>query len=164
MAGFIQGDEGLLGARHSANNTKAIASTSETNILTIHNELDFNGTKNKVSVYPDFLTLATDSPSGNPKSIVVTLWVNPTEISGTMSLTKIDANNSVMEYDTAGVLVTGGIALVPFVIDVGESKEIDLKSMNLHLRPGERWTFSGRTTSGTVSLDVTVGITWLERL
>ena len=50
-----------------------------------------------------------------------------------------------------------------FTLEGAESKDIDLKALDLVLRPGERWSITAALSSGS-NADVTIGITWLERL
>jgi len=60
-------------------------------------------------------------------------------------------------------LVVGGTELMEFTLEGAESKDIDLKALDLVLRPGERWSITAALSSGS-NADVTIGITWLERL
>ena len=160
MAGFIEGPETLLGVRHSAFNTKSTTTTTPVNILTIHNEVDWQSAKNKIVVYPDFITFASEAT----KTTIVKIILNPTQVDGTVALTAINAVTSVMEKDTAGTTVVGGTELLAFTLQGAESKEVDIKSLNLFLRPGDRWVFTAELTSGGANGLVSVGITWLERI
>jgi len=160
MAGFIEGPETLLGVRHAANNTKSTTTTTPVNILTIHNELDWQSAKNKVVVYPDLLTIATEAT----KTTIVKLIVNPTQVNGTVALTAINANTSVMEKDVAGTTVVGGTELLSIVLEGGTGQLIDLKALNVFLRPGDRWVFTAELSSGGSDGLVSVGVTWLERI
>ena len=57
MGGFIQGEENPDGVRRAVAKEKAMTTTEQL-LLVIHNELDFNGRKNKITVYPDLLIVA----------------------------------------------------------------------------------------------------------
>jgi hypothetical protein len=158
MAGFIQGVETKKGPRFSAHNTKSIG-TTRTNILTVHNEIDWQSSKNKVSVYPDFMTISNEGAAN--KTFTFSIIEDPTEVAGTVAISNINSNCSVMGQDTAGTTITGGIELMTFVMAGDESKEIDLKSLEMQIRPGQRWVIAGL---GTATANMTAGITWIERI
>lgn len=160
MAGFIQGKEGELGIRHSVDATRSITSTTQTNVVTIHSDLEYNGTRNKIVSYPDLITIANEVT----KTIVVIITVNPTEVSGTVNLQAVDSGRTPMEYDTAGILITGGTQLLPITVAGAGTTTIDLKVLGAYLRPGDRWVISAAKTSGGSNGDVNIGITWKDRL
>ncbi|GAG74670.1 unnamed protein product, partial [marine sediment metagenome] len=87
LAGFIEGDETLKGVRFSATGTKTTTGTTPVNVLTVHSELDFQGSFNKISAYPDFLTIASEQT----KTVTILICVNPTRVDGAVALTAVDA-------------------------------------------------------------------------
>lgn len=159
MAGFIEGQESVLGVRHGASNAKDTTGTTPVNVLLLNNEIDFQGTRNKVVVYPDHITIASEAV----KTVTFKLIVNPTQVDGTVALADIDAVTSVMQADAAGTTVVGGNELMEFTLSGAGSKEIDIKPLNLSMRPGDRWAFTAELSSGA-NEPVTVGVTWLERV
>jgi hypothetical protein len=159
MAGFIQGQETKLGVRKSIEATKTTTGTTFVSVLMLHNKLEFDNNINKIKVFPDFLTIASEQT----KTVTVDLIVNPTRIDGTVNLQAIDSANSVMEYDTAGTTIVGGDTIVPFTLEGKESKEISLKALELFIRPNDKWVFAISASSGA-NADVTIGLTWLERV
>lgn len=160
LGGFIQGKESELGIRHSAKGQKSITTTTQANVLTIHSSLEYNGTRNKINSYPDQLTVANEVT----KTIVVLITVNPTEVSGTVSLAAVDSGRTPMEFDTAGTLVVGGTVLQEYTVGGGAAETFDLSSLREYLRPGDRWVISAAKTTGGTSGDVAVGISWKDRL
>ena len=158
MAGFIQGVESPDGVRRSALGT-VTSTTAEIVFLIIHNELDFNSRKNKITVYPDFLNFGNEGT----KELTIRLKKNPTSILGAGSLTDVQAGVSVMQYGTTGTTVTGGATLLTFVLQGGESKEVDLAKLRLKLRPGERFVFTQQGTTGGLG-ENNIGISWAERI
>jgi len=68
-----------------------------------------------------------------------------------------------MQYSTAGTTVTGGATLLTFVLQGGESKEVDLAKLRLKLRPGERFVFTQQGTTGGLG-ENNIGISWVERI
>ena len=159
MAGFIQGLESLAGVRHSAHGQKSITSTTQTNVLTIHTEIDFGGTRNKINTYPDLLTISNEVT----KTITVYITINPTRVDGTPNLQQIDTNTA-MWFDTAGTTLVGGKQLVPIDVPGDSTVNINIGELGDYLRPGDRWVFSAaKTTSGTNGV-VGIGVTWKDRL
>lgn len=159
LAGFIEGLEAVLGIRHAVSNAKSTTGTTPVNVLTIHSQIDFQGSNNKIEVYPDYLTIASETV----KTVTFEIIRNPTQIDGTVVMTDIDSATSVMQKDVAGTTIVGGTELLILTLGTTESKVVDLKPLNLKLRPGDRWVFTATVASGS-DAPVTVGITWLERI
>ena len=111
MAGFIEGKETNIGVRRAVSATKGMDTTRQ-NALTIHNEIDFNSHKNKVSVYPDFMTIASEST----KTTVFTVIRNPSRINGGTALIDVETNVSTMQYTTDGTTVVDGEELFVFTL------------------------------------------------
>ena len=159
MAGFIEGSTRPISVRFSVSNAKTTTGTTPVNILTIHDREYFQGTRNKVVVYPDFLTVASEAG----KTVTIQALINPTQVDGTVSLSEISATNSVMLYDTAGTTVVGGENVLTLLLSGAESKEIDIRALNLHMHPGDRLVFTASLSSGA-DAPVTIGVTWDERI
>ncbi|MFV2058034.1 MAG: hypothetical protein ACC707_16335 [Thiohalomonadales bacterium] len=159
MAGFIEGSTVPLNVRFAISNAKTTTGSTPVNILTIHNREHFQGTRNKVVVYPDFITVASEAT----KTVTIDVISNPTQVDGTVAMTEINAANSVVHYDTAGTTVVGGEKILTIILTGAQSKEIDLKSLNLNISPKSRLVFVASLSSGSNS-PVSVGITWDERL
>jgi len=158
MAGFIEGKETTDGVRNAVSVEKSMTTTQQA-LLILHNDIDFNSLKNKVTVFPDFLTLSTEAA----KPVEIRVIANPTEITGATALTAIDAADSVMSYSSAGSTVVGGSILAVFAIESGSPVELDFKAFHAHLQPGERWVFTGEVASGSAGL-CKAGVSWLERI
>ena len=158
MGGFIQGVENPDGVRRSATG-QVLATANEEVLLIIHSELDFNGRKNKITVYPDFLNIACDSA----KDTIVQLYKNPTSITGAAALTDVQAGVSVMQYSITGTIVVGGANLLTFVIPGGGSVKEDLAALRAKIRPGERYVFTQQGSAGAKG-DTNIGISWVERI
>lgn len=160
MAGFIEGIETNEGIRHSAQGNKdAAASGTTINILTILNKILYQSQVNRIEVFPDSVRVANDST----KTVTFDLVINPTGISGPVSMTDVDTINSVMAFDTAGVTVTGGTVEETFVLAGGTAGSFSLKDTGLRLRPGDRWAVTALLDSGSAG-NVSVTIPWRERV
>ena len=159
MAGFIQGAEALQGVRHSAHNTKTTTGTTPVAVLGVVNDFEFQGYKNKVVIYPDFMNIASEAG----KTVEIAIIRNPTQIDGTAALIDVDSDNSVVKYITAGTTVVGGEEIVAFLLEGAQSKEVDISSLDLAIRPGERWVMTAALSSGA-DAPVTIDVTWKERI
>ena len=156
LAGFIQGNESIYGLRRSASQTKTIT-TTETVLMIIHNELDFNGRKNKITVYPDYMSFGSEST----KTTILRMYRNPTGITGGAALTDVDTNNSVMKTGQTGTAIIGGARIVTAVFNAGEDRNLGL--LQLRLRPGERYVVTAQISSGAEAI-VDISMTWVERI
>ncbi len=158
MSGFIEGRVSEAGLRHSATSTVQVSTTARS-IMLLHNDIKFQGTRNKVFTYPDFLTIASEAG----KIVTVTLILNPTEVAGAVNYSNVDAANSTMLFDNAGTTVTGGERRLPFTLSGAESKDFSVKELGLFLRPTDVWCFEAVLSSGNAA-NVTIGLSWLERV
>ena len=159
MGGFIEGQETTKGLRHSVKNTKTTNGTTLTSVMLIHNDIKFQSTRNKTFVYPDLLTFASEAT----KTVTLSVIKNPTQVAGSVSYANVDSANSAILQDTAGTTITGGEEILTFTQSGAGSQVIDLKALNLFLRPVDVWAF-GMTLSSGSDAPVTVGLSWLERL
>ena len=127
--------------------------------MLIHNDIKFQSTRNKTFVYPDLLTFASEAT----KTVTLSVIKNPTQVAGSVSYANVDSANSAILQDTAGTTITGGEEILTFTQSGAGSQVIDLKALNLFLRPVDVWAF-GMTLSSGSDAPVTVGLSWLERL
>ena len=152
---YIEGQDTNAGeTRNTILNTKT-GITTETNIVTIRNKSTYQSVLNSVVVQPDFVTLAVDGT----KNSIIRAYVNAT-LGGTPSYTDIRVNNSVVEYDTAGTTVSGGVLLAAFALAKSGSLSQSFREFDFFLNPGQAMTFSAQSTANT---EATVAISWGER-
>lgn len=157
LSGFIEGKEAGFGIRKAVSNEKSMTTTEQV-LLILHNKLDFASKVNKISVYPDFITLATEAS----KPVEIIIWANPTRVDGGGVLTDI-SSNSVMQHSGTGTTIVGGSELAIFQVETGASIVLNFKDFAAKLRPGDRWVVTGRVHSGS-SGNATAGFNWLERI
>lgn len=159
MAGFNEGlitDEGI---RHSARGTKSTTGTTPVNILTIFNQIEWQNQINRVEVFPDSISVVSEAT----KTVAVDLIVNPTQVDGTVAYSDVNANASVMQFDTAGTTVVGGDVKATLIVAGAGETTFDVGRTGLHLLPGDRWVFAADLSSGN-NAPVTVTVAWKERV
>ncbi len=158
LAGFIEGKETEHAIRHSISNSKTSTGTTPLSVLLLHNNHTFQSKLNRVKMVLDFLTFSFSGQAS--KTTEIKIIRNPTQISGTVAYTAIDATNSVAKYDTAGVLIVGGTTLISFDLEGSDSKEVFLGDLDLVMHPGDRWVFSATTDSTAEAVEI--GVSWKE--
>lgn len=156
MAAFVEGIDKSLGLKESSGNTKTSVGTTQTNILTIRNKNIFQGKSNRVRIKLEFMTVSADGT----KNVEMQVTKN-TVLGGTPSYSDINANQSVVEVDTAGTTITGGRQIFAIELGKAEGRDRNLLDLDVILHPGETITFSGAAASGTS--DISAACSWIER-
>lgn len=154
-AGFIEGEFSAgtdisWGAEGSKTNI-----TTETSILTIRNNLTFNGLSSHAMVKITGLSSHAMGTGANPYT--VRLKLNST-LGGVPSFTNINANSHV-SFDTAGTTVTGGALLFSRRFPRDNGDYINLIPNGLFLVPGETLTAS---VESATNIDPHISLTWSE--
>lgn len=141
------------------NNTLSIPADTETHLLTIQNNITFNGQANRMNIQLQRY-FATQLAS-NDQTLIINIYKNAT-VTGT-SFSNVNSN-SIISYSSAGSYVGGTGALV-----LTQSSEnhgwclpeyIDLKNSNVMLCPGETLTMTVIMVS--VTSNVIGGFNWAE--
>lgn len=155
FAAMLEGKRSVLSNPFSEDNTKAISSnTVITSIITIRNKSTFNGFTHFVPVYLNSVNVCS---TGQRTAIIYI--IRGGTLGGTPVWTDIDTTNSVIEFDTAGTTITGGIQYL--AIPSSGAQSIDLSNFNIYLEPGQTISVGCRlVTTGTN--DVTASLTWVE--
>jgi hypothetical protein len=157
MAGFIQGQENPDGVRRGVAVTESIT-TSEAVFLIIVSNYVFNSRKNKITTFPDIVSIANESGT---KDLTINLKKNPTSITGSVANTSIQPGVSTMEWSQTGTVVVGGANLLSFVVAPESELVVNLADLRAKIRPGERYVFTG---TGGGALIASISITWVERI
>ncbi|ABO49934.1 hypothetical protein Dred_1404 [Desulforamulus reducens MI-1] len=153
--GFIEGmlDNNAIITKNSIDTYKT-GITTEVAILTIRNKDTFLTKTNRVNIKLAYLSAGSD---GN-KTVTIRLIKNTT-LGGTPSYTDINTDTSVVEYDTAGTTLTGGIRILNFKLSKVDATQLILQPLNIKLTPGDTLTISAASASAT---EIDVGISWEE--
>lgn len=159
LAGFIEGKEAHFGVRHNASATITTNGTTEVVSLVLHNEETRNGTRNKVEVFPDHLTLINEST----RSIHVDIYENPTHINSGVALTAVNSTSVLLAGTGVGIRTSGKLFLT-VSLTASQSKDLNIEHLGLKMHPKDTWAFVVTKSSGGVDGTVTVGASWLERI
>lgn len=157
FAAMLEGKRSILSNPFSEDNTKSISSnTLITSVITIRNKTTFQGLTHYI---PVFLTSINVCSTGQRTGIIY--LIRGATLGGTPAYTDVNTANSVIEVDTTGTTVTGGIQYLCIPIEAGGSQSFDLNNLNIFLEPGQTITVGCRlATSGTN--EVTASLTWVE--
>lgn len=156
MAGFVEGlqiDTALL--RGASKNLTTVTDT-EIPIISLKNNLVYQGKENRAELRPEFVALATEAS----KPIIFRIRAFPT-LTGTPAFTDVDSDVSIASIDTAATGLTGGRDLFTTILGKTDSEIINFHELDKQIRPGEFVCITAEATSGT-GQEVTVSITWSE--
>ncbi len=132
--------------------------TTEVAILTIRNKVTYVGKTNFIDIILHEFLASIEASSANNLGTVRVLR-NAT-LGGTPSFSDINTSNSVVEIDTAGTTISGGIEL--FTIPLAGKNDAERENIIDHtivVNPGDTITLSG---SSVASATIRAGILWKE--
>ena len=159
---FIYGDTVLNGVNlrsFSRNAVSYLTASGETVIFSIRNRPSLNGYVNQSNLIFQSLNLAA---SGN-NQVRFTIYLNSTlgnNTSGNFdSWTYIDSTNSLALYDTTATTQSGGIAVFTTLCGQTESKQIDLRSLNLECHRDDSFTITAFSNNNST---ISVSINWYD--
>ncbi len=153
---FNEGEIVITEFPRSLKNIQASVDTSVfTNILSFRNRLVFSTKQNRVETLPFIVTVSTDSSKG--AIIEISKGAIP---GGDLDFIYVDKSDSTTEYAGDFITVTNGIPVVDFIA-TSAGASIDLRSLSIHLFPGECFTIAARVISGSAAA-VAATINWVE--
>ena len=154
---FNEGQVEVTEEPRGFSNTQTGVDSTQTNIFTIRNRIEFGGIRNRAETIPLALSAFTDGTKG----AILELRRNAT-ISGDLDFSYADEADSTSEIATNAGAVTGGDLLM--VISVGTSSfPVDLKVLGIRLFPNDTLTVSMAVISGPVA-EMTATVTHVEDL
>ena len=160
LAAFVEGKETQRGIRKSKQHTVSSNGTTEVCGFVMHNGETFNSHRNKVVVYPDFLSLINEST----RSVSFRLVANPTHVDSGATLVAVDSANSVIQTAGPGGTIQGGEELSPFSVPASSSTNVDIKQLDIRLNPKDNLVVGFTKETGGTDGNVTVGLSWVERI
>lgn len=158
MAGFIEGLDVVTGPTQSTS-TVGISSVARKNLLTLRAVEFFpTGTTQECKVTSILKKLSLANDGANNTTVKIEIMEGATITTPTYNY--IDANNSVVEYDTTGTYGVGtGKVLSSFLLTSSDAKNIDLSDDKFKLENNGTISF---IASGDVSTTTDVSISWVE--
>lgn len=151
MAAFTEGKSTNSLIQGAIDNQKTV--TSEINILTIRNNTTFQSKTNRAVVLPEIISVSSDGT----KPVKFRFYIDTT-LGGSPSYTQVNANQSVVSYDTAGTTITGGRMFLEVFIGKEDGNAVKVKGL-FKLLPGETLTI---TAESAASSNASAAITWGE--
>ncbi len=153
MSAFIEGKNEPTGALNSFENQKNIGGT-ETSIFSLQNKSTFAGKTNKINAILRSISTVNDTNGVG----FFRLWENAT-LGGTPNYIDINTNTSVIAADTAGTTRTGGKLLWSASVGKDAGNTIDLKALEITLRPNNTYTL---TAEGGSTATMAASLVWVE--
>lgn len=132
--------------------------TTEVAILTIRNKATYASKTNFIDIVLEHLSASIEASSANNLGEIH--LVRNATLGGTPSYSDINTTNSVIEIDTSGTTVTGGVELLHFPLAGKNDKvgEILIPYKGI-LGPGETLTISGESAN---SATIKAALLWKE--
>jgi hypothetical protein len=87
--------------------------------------------------------------------------IKNTTLGGTPAYTNISTNDSIVEYDTAGTTITGGVIFFSFNMGKEDTRIIDIENLKEFIEANETITVAANSGGGT-NPDVFASINWIE--
>ncbi len=159
---FVEGKTQFIELHQPENATEIIEKTSvdtEVAIVTIRNKTTYASKTNFIDIHIQNISVAIQAANANNLGDIRV--VKNTTLGGDPSWADINTTNSVVEFDTAGTTLTGGVNLLPIAMAGKNDRENpDVNNKRIILGPGETLTISGTNTSGTATFRA--AIQWRE--
>ena len=132
--------------------------TTEVAIVTIRNKATYASKTNFIDVLAELVTGSIEASNANNLGKV--RMVRNATLGGSPSYTDIDATDSVVDMDTAGTTVTGGIELFSLPL-AGKNDRVfaNVVPFEIILAPGETLTVAG-TSAGSATINAS--LLWKE--
>ncbi len=132
--------------------------TTEVAILTVRSRASYASKTNFISSVLLSFYCSIEASSAN--NLGKCRLVKGATLGGSPSYSNINTNNSVMEIDTAGTTVTGGIELSSAPLaGKNDSAVLDVRGWQILLQPGETLTIAGSSAN---SATIKGGVVWQE--
>jgi len=145
FAYFIQGRTSFIEVHYpqfSTGTKQKTNVTTEVAIFTIRNKATYASKTNFIDALMEFVTASIEASSANNLGDV--RLVKNATLGGSPSYADINATDSIMEIDTAGTTVTGGVEAFPVQL-AGKNDRVseNLLDLKIILNPGETLTLAG---------------------
>ena len=156
--GASQGPQVKTRNPRAVDNEQTGVGTTLTNILSVRNKRVVNGKLNQQEIEPIMVSLSNESGS---KAATFRILGNPTFGAAT-NFQNTGSSNLISEYDVTDTDVSGGRELAAFIVGGGDSKEIDISSLQIRVPPTLTLCICAKSNSGGSGLALNAAITFYE--
>ena len=154
LAAFCEGLPTFNGPKFGVDNNKNLNTNTFVPVLTIKNKTTFNSKTNRISCYMRNLTVSTDA-----RLAVAVIFRNAT-LTGA-SYANVNTNNSVMEFDTAATVISGGISMFTFCLGNSTGMNQMFSLYELPLEVGDTYTIAARIPAAA-GTNFACAFNWVE--
>lgn len=166
------GNSDVVGARFFAlNGSETLSGTNLATVANFQNKATYKGLENRVKAKLLRYEFFVDAPASNSGTVEFVIRKNPT-LSGVPSWTDVDADNSIMQFDTAASYDSGGQSIFYVHIgyaasggsgaDTGGASEQNAENFGLFLLPEETVTITAQNVAGSENVTVRLAFNWIE--
>ena len=170
--GTLDGADVEAGARYfTARGSGTLSGTTVLTLGTFRNKSTYKGVTNKVKAKLLRLLYIIDAPATGTGTVEFLIRKNAT-LAGTPAYTDVDADNSVMEFDTTATYSSGGKLISPEYVlyaagggnaaDTGGQTAELADRLGLFLLPEETATITAQGVAGTTNVTVRYAYQWIE--
>jgi len=140
--------------------TQLSVGTTRTNVLTLRNRLTYQDIANRAEIIPRSLILATDTTKTAVYEVVVEPEVAPGD---SLLFQYLDEPNSLMEYATNSVAITGGRVVACIPVQAGQPFPFDIESIVRFHPPNTTFSIASKVSQGASSA-MDVSANWIDDL
>ena len=164
---FLEGTRSFLGPKGGLDSFGAVAATTLTNMIALHNASSFNGIQNFSIAHMHQIALSGNDKNNttavinlriikNPVTSLVYVPFNGASADGGVTVT----GQSTISSNVSGVTVTGGLQLFSMTCVAGSSETVDVTGQELLIFPGDTLAFCVLASASVASVGISVS--WNE--
>ena len=130
-----------------------------TNLITLRNRFHFGGIINRAVIRPTLISAATDANRGALFRVLVNATFNDD-----MNFSYIDRDNSITEYATDSVGVSGGRVIASFSATRETPFVLYSADFQFQIEPDDYITITAQRKVGGTNEEMDLSVTWVEEL
>jgi hypothetical protein len=155
MAAMIEGIVFNDNSRYAVVGSRSISANVTTLVLTILNNLTYNGNQNPKVVQPNFISMA----GSGTNNVTYTYMLNPS-VSATFLPVNTSTGTSISSFAVGGTVVTAGRTILTQYLGANSYDNVFIDFISLNLNPGDTL---GVTALSTSTATVSVSFSWVEQ-
>ncbi len=155
MAAMIEGVVFNDNSRYAVVGARSIQANVTTLVLTILNNLTYNGNPNSKVVQPNFISMANTGTN----NVIYTYMLNPS-VSATFFPVNTSTGSSITSFAVGSSVSTVGRTILTQYIGANSYDNVFIDFINLNLNPGDTL---GVTALSSTTATVSVSFSWVEQ-